>query len=79
MAFPKGDTKRDFEITAEEYAELRLLNHNIKVGKCFVSKEKQLAVGQLNKEYAAKRTLEEKELIANKKITTFHNIVIFLS
>ena len=72
MAFPKGATKRDFEITAEEYAELRLLNHSIKVGKCFVSKEKQLAVGQLNKEYAAKRTLEEKELIANKKIATFH-------
>ena len=39
--------------------ENKLLNHSIKVGKCFVSKEKQLAVGQLNKEYAAKRTLEE--------------------
>ena len=72
MAFPKGDTKRDFEITAEEYEELRLLNHNIKVGKCFVPKEKQLAIGQLNRELAAKRTLKEKEAIANKKINTFH-------
>lgn len=24
MAFPKGDTKRDFEITPEEYEELRV-------------------------------------------------------
>jgi len=24
MAFPKGDTKRDFEITPEEYEELRI-------------------------------------------------------
>jgi hypothetical protein len=73
MAFPKGDTKRDYEITAEEYEELRILVHNVKVGKNFVPKETQLAVGKLNKEYAAKRTKEEKALIAAKKLATLHS------
>lgn len=73
MAFPKGDTKRDYKITAEEYEELRILVHNVKVGKNFVPRETQLAVGKLNKEYAAKRTKEEKTLIAAKKLATLHS------
>ena len=72
MAFPKGDTDRNYEITAEEYEELRLMLHNVMTGNNFVPREKQLEVGQLNREYAARRTAEEKAEIAAKKRATFY-------
>lgn len=41
MAYPKGKTKRDFEITPKEYEELRILQSNVQKGSHLSEETKQ--------------------------------------
>lgn len=65
MAFPKGKTKREFEITPEEYEEIRTLQSKIQVGS-HVSNEVKKKLSDINKGKKLSKEVREKISKGNK-------------
>lgn len=62
MAFPKGNTKRDFELTADEYAEIRKLQAEVNKGRP-KSEETRKKISSSN---TGKKRSEEEKLQVSK-------------
>lgn len=65
MAFPKGKTKREFEITPEEYEEIRTLQSKIQLGS-HVSDEVKKKLSDINKGKKLSKEVREKISKRNK-------------
>lgn len=65
MAFPKGKTKREFEITPEEYEEIRILQSKIQLGS-HITDEVKKKLSDINKGKKLSKEVREKISKGNK-------------
>lgn len=69
MAFPKGNTKRDFEITPDEYAEIRKLQAEVSKGR--ISSEetrKKISRSKMGRKQSEEEKLQKSRTMLAKNL-----------